>query len=81
VILALLVGLFVPWGIAATPVVSVSAVTLAFVFYVMKVLGLAIAIALVESSVAKLRMYLVPNLLGVAGGLGVLAVIFTVLMR
>ena len=81
VILALLVGLFVPWGIAPTSAVSVSAVALAFVFYVMKVLGLAIAIALVESSVAKLRMYLVPNLLGVAGGLGVLAVVFTVLMR
>ncbi len=79
VILALLVGLFVPWGIAATS--AVSTVTLAFVFYVIKVLGLAIAIALVESSMAKLRMYLVPNLLGVAGGLGVLAVVFTVFMK
>lgn len=79
VILALLVGLFVPWGMAATS--AVGAVTVAFGFYVIKVLGLTIAIALLESSVAKLRMYLVPNLLGVAGGLGVLAVVFTVLMK
>jgi len=42
---------------------------------------LAVAIAVVESSVAKLRMYMVPDLLGVASALAILAVVFTALMR
>jgi len=34
-----------------------------------------------ESSVAKLRMYLVPDFLGVACALSILAVVFTALKR
>jgi formate hydrogenlyase subunit 4 len=79
VILALLIALFVPWGMAAefTP----AALATALAVYVLKALLLAGAIAIVESSVAKLRMYMVPDFLGVASALAILAVVFTALMR
>ncbi len=76
---ALLIGLFLPWGMAAT--FSLLAFLLALVLWLVKLAALAMTLALVESSVAKLRMYLVPDFLGVASALAVLAVIFTALMR
>jgi len=42
---------------------------------------LAVLLAVLESSVAKLRMYLVPEYLGVACALSVLAVVFTAFAR
>jgi len=45
--------------------------------YLLKLGALIVTIALVESSLAKLRMYLVPDFLGVASALGILAIIFT----
>lgn len=78
-IIALLIALFVPWGMAAT--FTPSALAFALTVYLLKVLLLALAIAVVESSVAKLRMYMVPDLLGVASALAILAVVFTALMR
>jgi formate hydrogenlyase subunit 4 len=79
VVLALLIGLFVPWGIATN--LSPLAVVVALGAYVLKTVVLAAALALLESSVAKLRMYLVPDFLGVACALSVLAVVFTTLTR
>ena len=79
VLMALLIGLFVPWGMAAT--FSMSGIMLALLLWLSKLGVLAIALALVESSVAKLRMYLVPDFLGVASALAILAVVFTALMR
>ncbi len=79
VIMALLVGLFLPWGMAAT--FSLPAIAIALVLWLVKLGGMALALALVESCVAKLRMYLVPDFLGVASALAILAVVFTALMR
>lgn len=79
VLMALLIGLFLPWGMAAT--FSMSGIMLALLLWLSKLGVLAIALALVESSVAKLRMYLVPDFLGVASALAILAVVFTALMR
>ena len=79
VLLALLIGVFAPWGMAGG--VSVAALALATVVFLLKVFVLALAIAVVESSIAKLRMYLVPDFLGVASALAILAVVFTALMR
>lgn len=78
-LLALLIGLFAPWGMA----VSLSPLTflLAVIVYVLKILALAVGIAVLESGLAKLRMYLVPDFLGLACALAVLAVVFTALMR
>jgi formate hydrogenlyase subunit 4 len=79
VLAALLIGLFFPWGMAAalTPL----ALAVALAAYLMKLLLVAGAIAVLESSVAKLRMYMVPDFLGVATGFALLAVVFTATMR
>jgi formate hydrogenlyase subunit 4 len=79
VMLALLIALFGPWGMAThlAPVALGSA----FGVYLLKMLLLMTALAVIESSVAKLRMYLVPDFLGVATATSVLAIIFTVLSR
>lgn len=77
VVIALLVGLFVPSGMAFTALGLPSAL----IAFLLKVALAACAIAVIESSVAKLRMYLVPDFLGVASALAILAVVFTALMR
>jgi formate hydrogenlyase subunit 4 len=77
--MALLIGLFAPWGMA-THVSAVSFV-IAVTAYILKTAVLAVTLAVVESSVAKLRMYLVPDFLGVACALSILAVVFTALTR
>ena len=79
VLLALLIALFMPWGMAAT--FSVLSLSIALLAFVAKVALLGVGIAVIESSVAKLRMYLVPDFLGVATALAILAVVFTALMR
>ena len=78
-VLALLIGLFAPWGMMTS--VTVPGMALAFAAFVLKLAALALTIAVVECSIAKLRMYLVPDFLGVASALAVLAVVFTAIMR
>jgi len=79
VIMALLIALFFPWGAASS--LSVLAIAIGSLALLLKMATLVLALALVESSVAKLRMYLVPDFLGVASALAILAVVFTALMR
>ncbi|MGA3125731.1 MAG: NADH-quinone oxidoreductase subunit H [Candidatus Korobacteraceae bacterium] len=78
-IMALLVGVFVPWGMATSN--SLLGLAFALLAFLFKFAVLAIVIAMIESSLAKLRMYLVPDFLGVASALAILAVVFTALMR
>jgi formate hydrogenlyase subunit 4 len=78
-IMALLIGLFAPWGMATG--ISALGLVIALLTLVAKVALLAAALALLESGVAKLRMYLVPDFLGVACALSILAVVFTALAR
>lgn len=78
-IIALLAGLFVPWGmIIGFSILGLGIASLAFL---LKLALAALAIAVLESSVAKLRMYLVPDFLGVASALAILALVFTALTR
>jgi formate hydrogenlyase subunit 4 len=77
--LALIISLFAPWGISAGA--SVLSTAIAFAAFVFKIAVFAACIAALESSVAKMRMYLVPEFLGIASALSVLAVVFTVLKR
>lgn len=76
---ALLISVFLPWGIAGT--LTAGSMALALLLYGAKMVLVAVSIAVVESSVAKLRMYAVPDFLRVASALAILAVIFTVLIR
>jgi formate hydrogenlyase subunit 4 len=76
-IVALLIALFAPWGM--TPGISAWGAVAALLFYFAKAAVLMGLLAVIESGVAKLRMYLVPDFLGVASAVSVLAVIFTAL--
>ena len=78
-ILALLIALFVPWGMAEAN--TWGRLALALLFYGIKVGLFAVLLSFVESAVAKLRMYLVPDFLGVAAALSALAVIFTMWVK
>jgi formate hydrogenlyase subunit 4 len=72
VFLAILASAFFPWGIAtaATPL----AVAGGLLFFLLKILALALVIALIESSMAKMRLFRLPNLLTVAFMLALVAV-------
>jgi formate hydrogenlyase subunit 4 len=76
---ALMIGLFAPWGMSAVD--TASGLIVALGLYSLKLLGLLIGLSIVESSVAKLRMYVVPDFLRVASALAILAVIFTAITK
>ncbi len=77
--LALLIALFFPWGMASGS--SFRGLLVALILYSGKIGVLIILISMIESAVAKLRMYLVPDFLGVASALSALAVIFTMWVK
>ncbi|WP_255956115.1 respiratory chain complex I subunit 1 family protein [Streptomyces odontomachi] len=72
VLLGLLASLFAPWGIATTA--SVTAVLLALLLLVLKVMVLGVALAAAEVFWAKLRLFRVPELLAGSFLLALLAV-------
>jgi formate hydrogenlyase subunit 4 len=78
-LIALLVALFAPWGSATG--LTTGAVALSLGLYLVKLAAAMLAIAVLESSVAKLRMYAVPEVFGIATALSILAIVFTVIMR
>ena len=79
VFLTLVANVFAPWGIATTgePV----ALGIGLATYLMKVSGLAVLIALLESMFAKLRLFRVTDLLGVAFILALLGLVFFYVLR
>jgi formate hydrogenlyase subunit 4 len=79
VFLALLANLFFPWGVATT--LAPGAVLLALLVLVAKLLVLTVTLALVETSVAKLRLFRVPELLAGSFALAVLSVTSVFLLR
>jgi formate hydrogenlyase subunit 4 len=79
VFLALAANLFMPWGIAFS--LSPVALLIGVVSVIVKLGILAIAIAVLETRVAKLRLFRVPELLSASFILALLAVISTFLVR
>jgi formate hydrogenlyase subunit 4 len=77
--LALLIALFGPWGMASGG--SGWGIPVALLLYCSKIALLAVLLSVIESAVAKLRMYLIPDFLGVASAVSALAVIFTMLVK
>ncbi len=75
VLFSLLVALFVPFGIARTP----AELPLALVALAAKLVVLCVAMAVIESSSAKLRILRVPELLGAASALAILALVTEVM--
>ena len=73
IFLSILSNVFFPWGIANDA--SALALAAGLLFFLLKVVLLAVVIALIESSIAKMRLFRLPNLLTVAFILALLAVI------
>jgi len=79
VFLALAANLFIPWGLAFSLAPIALATGLATV--IVKLGALAVAIAVLETRVAKLRLFRVPELLSASFVLALLAVMSTFLVR
>jgi formate hydrogenlyase subunit 4 len=79
VFLSLAANLFMPWGIAQS--MAPGALVLGFVSLLAKVAVLAAAVAILETRVAKLRLFRVPELLSASFVLALLAVMSTFLAR
>ena len=79
VFLALLANLFVPWGIATT--LTAPAIALAVAAFLAKLFVLGAAIAILETRVAKLRFFRVPELLAASFVLALIAVMSSFLVR
>jgi formate hydrogenlyase subunit 4 len=71
--LVIMANVFLPWGIATDLTLLGLATGTAAIL--LKLLVFSLAIALVESSMAKLRLFRLPNLLTVSFSLSLLAVI------
>jgi formate hydrogenlyase subunit 4 len=76
---ALLANLFVPWGVAVT--LTPGALAVATGSLLLKLGALAAAVAVLETRVAKLRLFRVPELLSVSFVLALLAVTSSFLLR
>ena len=79
VFLSVIANVFAPWGIATS--VTPAKVAVGMVVYVAKVSALALLIGVIESMFAKLRLFRVPELLGAAFILSLLALVFFYTLR
>ena len=72
-LLTILVNTFLPWGIATG--FTFSGLIISFALYLVKIGFFAFAIVILESSLAKVRLFRIPNLLGTSFILSLLAII------
>jgi formate hydrogenlyase subunit 4 len=79
VFLSVITNVFAPWGIATS--VTPASLALGMVVYLVKMSGLAVVIGVIESMFAKLRLFRVPELLGAAFILSLLALVFFYTLR
>lgn len=79
VFLSLIANVFAPWGIATT--LAPTAMEIGLLAYLLKVSGLAVLIGILESMFAKLRLFRVTDLLGVAFILALLGLLFFYILR
>ena len=79
VFLSVIANVFAPWGIATS--VTLASVAIGMIVYVVKVSALALLIGMIESMFAKLRLFRVPELLGAAFILSLLALVFFYTLR
>jgi formate hydrogenlyase subunit 4 len=79
VFLSVIANVFAPWGIATS--VTPAKVAVGIAVYVVKISALAVVIGVIESMFAKLRLFRVPELLGAAFILSLLALVFFYTLR
>jgi formate hydrogenlyase subunit 4 len=79
VFLSLIANVFAPWGIATA--LAPAAMGIGLVVYLVKLAGLAVLIGVIECMFAKLRLFRVTDLLGVAFILALLGLLFFYILR
>jgi formate hydrogenlyase subunit 4 len=79
VFLSLIANVFAPWGIATT--LTPAAMGIGLVAYTLKIAGLAVLIGTLECMFAKLRLFRLTDLLGVAFILALLGLVFFYILR
>ena len=79
VFLTLIANVFAPWGIATT--LTPMALSIGLAVYVAKISGLAVLIGAIECMFAKLRLFRITDLLGVAFILALLGLLFFYILR
>jgi len=79
VFLSLIANVFAPWGIATS--MDPAALSIGLAIYLVKISGLAVLIGVIESMFAKLRLFRVTDLLGVAFILALLGLVFFYVLR
>lgn len=79
VFLSLIANVFAPWGIATTS--APAAMAIGLLVYLAKTAALAVVIGIIECMFAKLRLFRVTDLLGVAFILGLLGLLFFYTLR
>lgn len=79
VFLSLIANVFAPWGIATT--VAPAAIGIGLLVYILKTAVLAVLIGVLECMFAKLRLFRVTDLLGVAFILALLGLLFFYILR
>lgn len=74
ILFTLMVNIFIPWGISSYTLVPALAV--GFLAFVAKISLLAIFIAFLESSVAKWRLFRIPDLIAIAIASSMIGIVF-----
>jgi formate hydrogenlyase subunit 4 len=77
---SLIACIFAPWGMARAGA-GLDGYALGLAAYVVKVAGLGVALAVFETSIAKMRVFRVPEFVGVALMLGLLATLLLFVSR
>jgi len=78
--MSLIIAVFLPWGIAENGD-GVIAYLSGFLFYLLKLSGFAVSLAVFETSIAKMRVFRVPDFLGMALMLSLLGVLLLFVSR
>ncbi len=78
-VFSLLANIFFPWGIASTA--SVAGIAAALVAFVIKIAVLGAAMAVVETSTAKWRLFRLPDLLSISLMLSFLALVSFIIVK
>jgi len=78
--ISLIACLFVPWGIASPPA-TLPELTIGLVSYVAKLAAGGLMLAVFETAIAKMRVFRVPQFLGAALMLGLLATLLLFVSR
>jgi formate hydrogenlyase subunit 4 len=74
-LLSLAAAIFLPWGAPSSLHAPASAIVVGIALYVLKLGALGFVLAGIETAFAKLRIFRVPDLLGLASLLGIVAVV------